>query len=101
MTANFVAETGIDLSFIIVLFESVDGGVTRADEAYAYHQVIGTPNIAVLGDVYAQALGITPYNGSALPGKCALTPDMEILGCIASEDSTPVLEMIQQHAASR
>ena len=84
-----------------MLFESVDSGTTLASESAAYHEVIGAPGFPVLADVNSSSLALTPYDGAALPGKCVLTPEMEILECIVSHDSTELLALIEQHAASR
>ena len=42
---------------------------------------MGQPEFPVLSNEAQDALDITPYNGSPLPGKCVVSPEMELLEC--------------------
>ncbi|NUP13622.1 MAG: hypothetical protein HOW73_46900 [Polyangiaceae bacterium] len=44
---------------------------------------------------------LTPWDGSARPGKCALSPDMVMLACYTGEDDTEAFDAIVAHAAAR
>ena len=85
----------------MAIFEGVDGKTPPAALAASYHKAIGSPSFAVLSDVSDLSLGITPYEGTALPGKCALTPQMEILGCATGHGSHDLFQLIEQHAAAK
>jgi len=98
---EFVAETGIDFSFVVIIFEDVTWQVPDAEEAADYHEAIGEPAFPVLSDIYEGALGATPYDGSSLPGTCILTPEMEILECTTGHGMSSLLEAVQEHAESR
>lgn len=55
-------------------------------------------SIPVTADPTNQVLDATPWSGIARPGKCALSPAMEMLACYTGEDDTPGFEAIAAHA---
>ena len=77
------------------------GGARTAALAKNYHSSINSPTYPVLADVNEESLSFTPYDGKALPGKCALAPDMTILACKTGHEDAGLTELILQHAASR
>ena len=56
----------------------------------------------MLADPKAAVLDATPYKGLALPGKCILTPEMEMLDCRqgGNEDDW-AFDIIKAHAAAQ
>ena len=45
--------------------------------------------------------GATPWDGNARPGKCVLSPKMEILGCqVGHGDDGWAYDLIKQHKAA-
>jgi len=96
--AAFVDETGIAFSHIIILYEGVDFDVPDAEVAADYHEALGSPGIPVLSDVNQGALDLTPYDGTAMPGWCVTTPEMEILYCDTGHGVNKALGSVQEHA---
>jgi hypothetical protein len=43
-------------------------------------------------------LDATPWDGMARPGKCVLSPMMEMLYCYVGADDTDALDVIKMHA---
>ena len=82
----------------MVLFEDVFGGPPKAKDAVDYHAALGEPKYAVTADPKVGSLEHTPFSGSPLPGKCALSPDMEILGCTVGHNNDDLLDVIREHA---
>jgi hypothetical protein len=53
----------------------------------------------VFADVNGRLIESTPYDGLQLPGKCALSPEMEILGCATGSVAEEyVFSVIVEHA---
>jgi hypothetical protein len=63
------------------LFEDSAGQTPEGPEAEAYHESIGEPPYPVTADPELAAQAATPFTGRPIPGKCLLSPEMEILGC--------------------
>ena len=79
--AAFVADTGVPLSFLTVLFQDSTGGLPGPDEGARYADRAAIEHQPVLADPIAAILGATPYDGSVLPGVCALSPEMVLVDC--------------------
>jgi hypothetical protein len=79
------------------LHEDVDGNPPDGQDALAYADAVKV-SIPVMADGSNQVLDATPWSGVARPGKCALSPSMELLACYNGEDDTPGFEAIQAHA---
>lgn len=78
-TREFSNESGIPFSYVIVLFQDAIGGAPDRDVAADYADVVDArQRIPVLSDLDQAILDSTPYDGSPLPGKCVLSPDMEL-----------------------
>ena len=58
-------------------------------------------SIPVLADAPNQSVTGTPWTGAARPGKCALSPTMEMLACYTGDDDAEGFAAIQAHAAGR
>ncbi|MFT4627877.1 MAG: hypothetical protein ACI8PZ_006569 [Myxococcota bacterium] len=74
------------------------GALPKAKDAAEYHDAIGAPKYGVMADPQAASLDHTPYDGQGLPGKCALSPEMEILGCTTGHQNDDLLDVIRAHA---
>lgn len=95
---EFAAEhPDIPFSFLVTLFADTLGYVPDGEDALIYWEEIGDPRIPVLADFDQRVIPATPYDGSALPGKCALTPEMEILTCWMGHGNEDGLEAIVEH----
>ena len=77
----FADETGIGFSYITLLFTGPSGDPAVPEDAAGYHEYVGSPTNPVVADPARAILDSTPYDGSTLPGKCLLSPQMEILDC--------------------
>ena len=55
-----------------------------------------------MADLTAEVLEATPYNGNGLPGKCILSPEMELLDCRSGGDEDDwAFDIIKAHAAAQ
>jgi len=52
----------------------------------------------VLSDPTEQVFEATEYDGSVLPGKCALSPQMEMLSCTSGHGNESLFDAIREHA---
>jgi hypothetical protein len=95
---TFTAETGVEMGFLIALFEDARGNTPDDDLAEAYHEEINTPDLPVLSDIDEGILDATSYAGSPLPGKCVLSPEMKILLCSNGHGNETVFDVILDHA---
>ncbi len=94
----FAAETGLPFSWMLVLFQDGQGNPPNAGFPAKFAAEAGIWSLPVLGDQVSGVLSATPYDGSVFPGKCALSPAMEILHCYWGEDDEEGFEAIRQHA---
>jgi len=81
----------------VVVFENNAGFPASGDTAVSYWEDMGEPEMAVLADGNRQVIEDTPWEAVSLPGKCALTPDMEILGCFTGHGNSGPLGLIVDH----
>jgi hypothetical protein len=86
---------------LIILNEDGQGNPPMGDTAVAYAQTIGTMGMLVSVDPTNQVYGMTPWDGTARPGKCALAPDMTILACWVGASDTQGYDAIVAHAAAQ
>jgi len=84
----------------VVIFENTGGFPADASTAIGYWTDMGEPELAVMADGSRQVVDLTPWEGQYLPGKCALTPDMEILGCYTGHGNDQLFADILEHASS-
>ncbi len=82
-TERIIEATGVDFSYAVILFQSLIGGAPTVQEAADYWYDIGSPDYAVTSNQAVDILEATAYPGTPLPGKCVISPDMEILECRA------------------
>lgn len=94
----FTAETGLPFSWMLILFQDGQGNPPNAGFPAKFAAEVGLSSLPVLGDQVSGVLSATPYDGSVFPGKCALSPAMEILHCYWGEDDEEGFQAIRQHA---
>lgn len=90
----FVATTGLEFSFVTAIFQDNAGALPDAAEAAEYAERAEITGQPVVSDPIAGVLSSTPYDGTALPGVCALSPEMELLAC--SRGNTAVADMLEE-----
>lgn len=97
-----MAETGIPFSYVIVLAENNYGGYPSGADASGYADLAGVgKSLPVLADLDQAVYTATPWDGNARPGKCVLSPKMEILWCgVGHGFDSEAFAMIEAHAAA-
>jgi hypothetical protein len=96
----FIAETGIEMTWILALFQDWAGKPPVAADAVDYAKVVGDPPYPVIADYQGRLTEVTPWTGQRLPGKCVLSPQMEILDCYNAVDNTRAFDAIKAHHAA-
>jgi hypothetical protein len=86
---------------VIGLFQDYSGGVPDGADAALYHETLGFPDYPVVADEAQEMLAAVPYDGTSLPGKCLLSPQMEILHCEVGHGYEPLIDAMVAHAAER
>jgi hypothetical protein len=66
-----------------------------------YAAALDDPSYPVVSDESEQVFEATTYDGSRLPGKCLLTPEMEILMCGSGHGNEELFDAIRTHAGLR
>ena len=95
---EFIAETGLEFSFLFALFEGGSGNPATADDCAAYAETINNPSFPVFADSNYLVKNATPMRNGH-PEMCALTPDMEIISCYAGHNAYEnCLDDIKEHA---
>jgi hypothetical protein len=88
-----------------VLHEDATGGLPTGQTAVSWATSIeaskpgALEGIPITADPSEQVFAMTPYDGKARPGKCALAPDMTILDCYVGADDAAGFAAIEAHAA--
>lgn len=99
-TTDFVDRTGIPFHYTIVLFEDDLSQPPKAKDAVDYAETVDVYELPVLSSTDQGILTHTPYGGRTLPGKCILSPDMELLDCTEGHgDDAELFAAIEAHAA--
>ena len=91
------AHPGLSFSFLLALYADTLGQVPDGADAAAYSEGIGDASLPVLADHTQRILSVTPYDGLAMPGKCVLTPEMEILYCWVGHGNEDGLGAVVEH----
>lgn len=95
----FVAETGLDFSFIFVLYEGASGNPAVVEDVINYAETIGSPSFPVLADGNGSISDATPMTQFTHPEMCALTPELEIISCYSGHGGyDDALSDIRDHA---
>ena len=82
---------------MVVLFENNAGFPATVETAVAYWEDLALPDMPVLADTGRAILDSTPWEADSLPGKCVLTPEMEILTCYTGHGNDQALTAILDH----
>lgn len=99
-TESIIEATGVEFSYAIILFQSLVGGAPTVEEAADYWADIYEPPYPVTSNQAVDILEATAYPGSPLPGKCVISPDMEILECRAGHGEDDwAADAINEHLA--
>jgi len=86
--------------FLVVLSENNFGLATDGDNALSYWQSLGSPgDLPVLADPQTALTSSTPWSGNTIPGKCVLSPAMEILHCYAGHGNEEAFDAVLEHAS--
>ena len=93
-------ETGIDFSFIAVVYENSVGTEPTGQDAMDYAAALGNPALPVLADPSLQVLDVTEFDGTVFPSQCALSPEMEMLKCTEGHGHDDLFDVIREHAQS-
>lgn len=86
---------------MVLLFQDVRGLPPDADDAVTYAEAIGDPSFPVTVDPPAAMFDATPWEGSPLPGKCVMSPEMVMLDCYAGDEDEDAFQLIAEDWASR
>jgi hypothetical protein len=89
----------VQIHYMVALFQGMGSEPPLAEQAASYHETIGEPAFPVFADTQGRLLLDTPYQGNELPGKCVLSPEMEILGCVTGHSLDGVEAIVLEHAA--
>jgi hypothetical protein len=91
---------GIGLEFMVIIFENNAGMPPDGAVAESYASELGYPQIPVVADPSKEILVSTPWADSSLPGKCILTPEMEILECYTGHGNETAFDVVLDHFGS-
>lgn len=86
---------------MIILFEDSNGQTPDAADAAEYWDAIQRPTFPVTVDVTAEMLDATPWDGSSLPGKCVVSPEMVLLDCYVGDEDGKAFDVIAADWAAR
>lgn len=86
------------MSYIIVLHEDAAGNPPDGNDASNYAKAVKVKIPVTVDPVASVVLKTTPWNGMQRPGKCVLSPAMEMLNCYVGENDTAGFNTIKQHA---
>ena len=99
MQDEFIAETGLNFSFLFSIYEGGSGNPATANDCAAYAQTIGNPSFPVFADGTGVLAGATPMTQKTHPELCALSPELEILSCYSGHMAyLSALDDIKAHA---
>jgi hypothetical protein len=94
--ARWAEEEGLDIDVVAALYADVQDNVPPADASIGaeYADAVGVTDEFVVGaDMSGTVRDHMPWTDE-LPGKCAVSAEMEILACWQGEDNEPGLEAI-------
>lgn len=99
--AEFTAESGIPLSYIVIVNEDAQGDPPDGDIAASYASTTGVDQQfpVTVDTTQQQVLDLTPWTGDARPGKCVLSPEMVMLACYDGDDDAIGFDAIVADAA--
>ncbi len=101
----FTEETGIPLDFLITLFQDNDSQVPDGADAIEYAEFLAEeapdPGMFVGADFTQRLFEATPYDGSKMPGKCLLGPDMVMIECGTGHGNEDFFDRVVEHVGTR
>ena len=83
-----------------MVYQNSVGTQPSAQDAMDYAANLGNPSFPVLADPSLQVLEHTEYDGTVIPGQCALSPEMEILKCTLGHGHDALYDAILDHEES-
>ena len=97
------AEAGVDLGYVIVIWDDFMGEAPEPDVSVRYAEGIKVgQQIPVFADTTEAVLSHTPYDGEDLPGKCLLSPELELLHCwVGHDNDADAWQIASAHALAR
>ncbi len=97
---EFTAEHGdIPFQFIVLLAQDDVGAEPDGEDSVAYWEQLGSPEtMPVVADTQMASPEVTPWTGTNLPGKCVLSPDMEMIHCYSGHGNEEAFEAVLEHA---
>ena len=101
MLADFRARSDVEADYMVLLFQNNQARPPTWERAEAYANGVRTTG-PIFADPGQQSLLYTAYAGDRLPGKCVVSPEMEMLRCWSGKDGDPeAFDLIEAHAAGR
>lgn len=83
----------------MILTQNASGNpLTDPDTARIFAEATGA-TVPITGDLSSQAVLFLPWPGNSIPGKCVLSPQMEIITCYTGTNDDQGVAAIQAHAA--
>jgi len=97
--ADWAATSDIPFSYMIILAQDTGGVAPDGGDAFDYMNVVDVGHdVPVLSDINQKSVSDTSWDGRALPGKCVVSPEMEILDCYTGHgDDEEAFALIRQH----
>lgn len=101
-TQDFLDEGLVEsFSYILVLSEDSLSNPPSAEDAIAYDSDVSAEGFPITASPDQAIVSETPWDGLRLPGKCVLSPEMEIVHCYTGDDDSEGFQAIRDHVASR
>ena len=97
---EFASEHGdVPFQFIVLLAQNDIGYNPDGEDALEYWEELGSPEaMPVVADTEMESPVVTPWSGNNLPGKCVLSPDMEIIHCYNGHGNEEAFDAVLGHA---
>lgn len=98
-----IRDEGIPFSFVIALYADEEDNIPPRDEGIAleYAEYIGLGQaFPVTADMTGTITDLIPWEGT-LPGKCAVSRDLELMECWSSARNKPGLDAIREDWEAR
>lgn len=94
---------GFEVRYLIGLFQDNNSAIPGPEAAAQYAELTEMTRFPVLADIEGLLVEKTPYEGLQLPGKCALSPEMEILGCATGSAAEEYIfsVIVEHHSAAQ
>jgi len=101
-TSDFLDEGLVDaFSYILILSEDYLSNPPDADDAIDYDDDVSASGFPITANPDQTIVTGTPWDGFRLPGKCVLSPEMEIIHCYTGDDDAEGFQAIRDHASGR